>query len=104
MSDDKARNPDPITVTLTREEAEALGGKAYPLAACRSGQAKLREAVYSEARPITDEMVEAGAKAMYERDYLWDQRRWPDQADYWEAKEYRADARACLEAALGEDE
>lgn len=92
MNDDKARQPDPITVTLTREEAEALGGKAYPLAACRSGQAKLREAVYSEARPtITEEAVERGAKAILAVEQAG------QVAEDW----YVGLSRACLQAALG---
>ena len=98
----EARKPDPITVTLTREEAEVVASDidsgqvlafGYQVAAARRAKAKLRAALDSEAT-ITEEMVEQVAadirKVEQDGRAGWD----------W----YRALARACLEAALKEDE
>ena len=102
--------PDPITVTLTREEAEGVlfqirpfyswEREKYPDDELTTAEAKLRAALDSEAT-ITEEMVEAGTKARWENDtgLSWPLDGHPEMADSW-----RRSTRICLEAALGEDE
>ena len=110
--------PDPITVTLTREEADWLDdvldderkedwergenssyGHDY-LGIADALYAKLRAALDPEAT-ITEEMVERGAKAMWENEFGLS---WPTDSHPKIADSYRRSTRICLEAALGEDE
>ena len=114
MSDDKA---DPITVTLTREEAKCLAGDYIEgfekdgtpidfIGLELAAEEKLRAALDSEARPtITEAMVERGAQALwraYRRAYRTGP-TWAEAKRYYESdvKVTRTAARACLQAALG---
>jgi len=56
---------------------------------------------------IPDDAIEAGAAALFEREYAPEGKRWRDLlAEPWEAAladEYRAQARVCITAALAGD-